>query len=218
MTGIEIILILVGLVLMVGSFMVTEKLSESDLNTIAELGQNEIKRILDKRLEEAEHTIEDQIDTAIDGSINKVERGLDKETNEKMKAIGEYSDTILEEMNKTHSEIMFLYSMLNDKQEELTELSARIGQLASDVEQEMEEAKEVKEEIQKKAALEEEAEEEEQELPAEEAEEIFNHNEKILELYKEGQSFVEIAKALGLGLGEVKLVIGLFKGDEAGEV
>lgn len=218
MTGVEIILILVGLVLMVGSFMVTEKLSESDLNTIAELGQNEIKRILDKRLEEAEQTIEEQIDTAIDGSINKVERGLDKETNEKMKAIGEYSDTILEEMNKTHSEIMFLYSMLNDKQADLTELTARIGKLAADVEQEMEEAKEVQEEIQKKAALEEEPEEEIQELPADEQEEIFNHNEKILELYKEGRSFVEIAKTLGLGLGEVKLVIGLFKGDEAGEV
>lgn len=218
MTGVEIILILVGLVLMVGSFMVTEKLSESDLNTIAELGQSEIKKILDKRLEEAEHTIEDEIDTAIDGSMNKVERGLDKETNEKMKAIGEYSDTILEEMNKTHSEIMFLYSMLNDKQAELTELSARIGKLAADVEQEMEEAKEVKEEIQKKTAAEEEPEAVEEETALKEPEESFNHNERILELYKEGQSFVDIAKNLGLGLGEVKLVIGLFKGDEESEV
>lgn len=38
-----------------------------------------------------------------------------------------------------------------------------------------------------------------------------NSNEKILELYKQGKSNVAIAKELGLGVGEVKLVIGLYK-------
>lgn len=38
-----------------------------------------------------------------------------------------------------------------------------------------------------------------------------NSNEKILELYKQGKSVVAIAKELGLGVGEVKLVIGLYK-------
>lgn len=39
-----------------------------------------------------------------------------------------------------------------------------------------------------------------------------NNNDKILRLYKEGHSSVDIAKELGLGVGEVKLVINLFKG------
>lgn len=39
-----------------------------------------------------------------------------------------------------------------------------------------------------------------------------NNNEKILTLHKEGKSNVAIAKELGLGIGEVKLVIDLFKG------
>lgn len=39
-----------------------------------------------------------------------------------------------------------------------------------------------------------------------------NNNDKILRLYKEGMSNVDIAKELGLGVGEVKLVINLFKG------
>lgn len=43
MTGVEIILILAGLVMMIGSFMVTEKLSGAELDRIAELSQNEIK-------------------------------------------------------------------------------------------------------------------------------------------------------------------------------
>lgn len=39
-----------------------------------------------------------------------------------------------------------------------------------------------------------------------------NNNEKILELSRQGKSNVEIAKELGLGIGEVKLVVDLFKG------
>lgn len=38
-----------------------------------------------------------------------------------------------------------------------------------------------------------------------------NSNERILELYRQGKSKVAIAKELGLGVGEVKLVIDLFK-------
>ena len=38
-----------------------------------------------------------------------------------------------------------------------------------------------------------------------------NNNEKILEMHKQGKSTVAIAKELGLGVGEVKLVIDLYK-------
>ena len=44
--------------------------------------------------------------------------------------------------------------------------------------------------------------------------EQLNHNQMILEKYKEGKSAIEIAKALGLGVGEVRLVIGLFREEE----
>jgi hypothetical protein len=40
-----------------------------------------------------------------------------------------------------------------------------------------------------------------------------NHNDEILAMHKQGISDVQIARDLGLGLGEVKLVIGLFKGE-----
>ena len=40
----------------------------------------------------------------------------------------------------------------------------------------------------------------------------LNNNEKILELHNKGKSNMAIAKELGLGLGEVKLVIGLYEG------
>lgn len=40
----------------------------------------------------------------------------------------------------------------------------------------------------------------------------LNNNEKILELHNKGKSNMAIAKELGLGLGEVKLVIDLYEG------
>ena len=39
-----------------------------------------------------------------------------------------------------------------------------------------------------------------------------NNNEKILEMSRAGKSNMEIAKTLGIGTGEVKLVVDLFKG------
>lgn len=218
MTGVEIILILVGLVLMVGSFFVTEKLSGADLDKIAEMSQTEMKLILDRELAQADHKIEEQIDAAVEGSIEKVERGLDKETNEKMMAIGEYSDTILEKMNQTHNEIMFLYSMLNDKHQDLTVLAGNLGQLSADIHRELEEVQAAREELtEPPEQTAEESEAPEAEAPVPETEENYNHNGKILELYEQGMSFVDIAKNLGLGLGEVKLVVGLFKGEENSE-
>ena len=192
MTGVEIILILAGLVMMIGSFMVTEKLSGAELDRIAELSQNEIKKILENKLKDAEAAIEDQIDHAIEDSTDKVERALDKETNEKMLAIGEYSDTVMEKMNQTHNEIMFLYSMLNDKHTELTKLAGQIGEMSAEIGESLEEAKE---------------------SVVKETEEV-----KILALYSQGKSYVEIAKELGLGQGEVRLVVGLYKGVDTSEV
>ena len=137
MTGVEIILVLVGLILMVGSFMVTEKLSGRELNRIAQLSETEIRTILEKQLAAADSRIDDQSEDAIAGSVDKVERSLDKATNEKMMAINEFSDTILESMNKTHNEIMFLYSMLNDKHTQLTDFASKLEQIKTQIIQEM---------------------------------------------------------------------------------
>lgn len=216
MTVLEIILLLIGVVLLVGSFFLTEKLTPSDMKKMAELSDEEIKKILDKRLEAAENRINEQIDDAIDGSIDKVERSLDKETNEKIMAIHEYSDTVMDEMSKTRDEITFLYSMLNDRHGEMVETTANLKDMlksAADMKMPPEEVPApIKEEIPAEEIITAEpllndvvpeapAEEEEQPAP--------NHNRRILELAAEGKSAVEIAKDLSLGVGEVKLVLGL---------
>ena len=244
MTGIEIVLLLAGCVFMIGSFFVAEKLSPSELNKIAELSEGELRNIITKELKNADQKIEDTIEEQLEASVGKVERAMEQVSNEKIMAINEYSDTVIENMNKTHNEIMFLYNMLNDKHTELTGMTSELQRLAADIRSMQEQAANMQEmaastasvyavpqrvnlqapepvavernaEIPASPELPERAEAEE--LPAEpvnqEKIEKENHNSEILRLHGEGVNDVEIARRLGLGLGEVKLVIGLYKGE-----
>lgn len=223
MTGIEIVLLLIGVIFMIGSFMVTEKLSASEVNKINELSESEIDKIVEHSLQKANTQIEEAIETQIADSVDKVDRALEKETNEKIMAISEYSDTVVEAMNKTHNEIMFLYSMLNDKHTDLTNLSGELQGLLSEAKKTGEELgrtmtkedffdtkEDAKEEFFQEKLLQDKIEEE---IAMEVDSDTGNHNMDVLKLHKEGYSDVQIAQALDIGIGEVKLVIGLFKGE-----
>ena len=236
MTGVAWILLLIGVVFMIGSFFVTEKLSPSELNQIAELSEEELKRIIDRGLKNAESRIEDAIDEQVDQSSEKVDRSLEKVTNDKIMAISEYSDTVIESMNKTHHEIMFLYSMLNDKHTELTGMAADLQRLAADVRSLEEKAPAIATQAapERAAAVSttsaaapatvETADATERETagtPAEQKEETPETEEtkqeglhaEILKLRKLGMTEVQIARKLGIGIGEVRLVNGLYRGE-----
>ena len=236
MTGVAWILLLIGVVFMIGSFFVTEKLSPSELNQIAELSEEELKRIIDRGLKNAETRIEDAIDEQVDQSSEKVDRSLEKVTNDKIMAISEYSDTVIESMNKTHNEIMFLYSMLNDKHTELTGMAADLQRLAADVRSLEEKAPLTAPQAAPERAATvsaasavtlvpvEKADTTGRETaaaPAEQKEEMPETEEtkqeglhaEILKLKKPGMTEVQIAKKLGIGIGEVRLVNGLYRGE-----
>lgn len=236
MTGVAWILLLIGVVFMIGSFFVTEKLSPSELNQIAELSEEELKRIIDRGLKNAETRIEDAIDEQVDQSSEKVDRSLEKVTNDKIMAISEYSDTVIESMNKTNNEIMFLYSMLNDKHTELTGMAADLQRLAADVRSLEEKAPLTAPQAASERAAAVSAasavtpvsvetadttERETAAAPAEQKEEMPETEEtkqeglhaEILKLKKLGMTEVQIAKKLGIGIGEVRLVNGLYRGE-----
>lgn len=236
MTGVAWILLLIGVVFMIGSFFVTEKLSPLELNQIAELSEEELKRIIDRGLKNAETRIEDAIDEQVDQSSEKVDRSLEKVTNDKIMAISEYSDTVIESMNKTHNEIMFLYSMLNDKHTELTGMAADLQRLAADVRSLEEKAPLTAPQAASERAAAVSAasavtpvsvetadttERETAAAPAEQKEEMPETEEtkqeglhaEILKLKKLGMTEVQIAKKLGIGIGEVRLVNGLYRGE-----
>ena len=228
MTSVEITLIIVGIVFLLVSFLVQEKLSPKDIESITNLSENELKIIVEKQLKNANDQVEDAITDVVEDKTETTKRALEKETNEKIMAIDEYSNTVLESMNKTHNEILFLYSMLNDKHTELTDLATQLQQFsehmkntenevlenlalaAQDVRQKVNETKPIDENEAILASLGTDGQETDQDQ--------INHNDRILMLHQQGFSDVEIARELGLGLGEVKLVIGLFKGEETVEV
>ena len=226
MVAVEIVLILIGVFFLVGSYFVEEKFSEKDIQEISKMSEAQLNVIVDKQVKSARTLVENSVEEIIDDSLVITKRGLEKETNEKIMAISEYSDTVLETMNKTHNEIMFLYSMLNDKHAEMTEFAGALQKYAKQpktaqqeyippkadatyadnyVEQEKNVVAPVIEEVVPTQIHETEGTQET----------IFmNKNEQILQLHKEGKSDVDIAKTLDCGLGEVRLVLGLYKEEQ----
>lgn len=270
----EIVLLVLGIIVFVLSFVIParkEKLSKETLEDAKE----EIQKMVDEAVKEANSNIEDNVTEISDYNVEKAERAMERLCNEKIMAINEYSSTVLESIDKNHQEVMFLYDMLNEKHNVLKETAVAVDQTVK-------EAKEVKPKKTRKPKIEEVAEETETtvenepadsdelqmislddllpqvdniETPSEEnvvkqldvikttktkkststrkkstkSKEVEapdlnigplggkkeggrNSNERILQLHNEGKSNVAIAKELGLGIGEVKLVIDLFEG------
>lgn len=247
MTGVEITLILVGIVFVLGSFFVQEKLTPKDVEEITRLSEKELKIIVEREMKNAGTQIEDMIAEVADHAQEDAKRAMEKETNEKIMAINEYANTVIESMNKTHNEILFLYNMLNDKHTELTEFATQLQQFAEQlkvtqvqvvnqlssgvakakakaVEPKQQPEPVVPETSQTAAPKAEEAPKQEIQPQPEKPQEpktpetAGNFNEQVLALHQSGATDVEIARTLGRGLGEVKLVIGLYKGEDVSEI
>lgn len=223
MVAVEIVLILIGVVFLIGSFFVTERLSQKDLEQITLMSEADLKHIAEKQVKQIKTQVEDSVEEIIDESLEITKRGLEKETNNKIMAVSEYSDTVMETMNKTHNEIMFLYSMLNDKHSETAEIVADMQKYAKQIREfDMDAALEKMDSLSNAAHvpeatqnnntntinIEETHSKEEQTVEATDV--LLNKNEQILLLSREGLSEVEIAKKLDCGLGEVRLVLGLY--------
>ena len=194
--------------------------------------------------------MDEVIEQKIEEAGEQAERAMEKESNEQIMQSHEYSETVMESMKKTHDEIMFLYSMLNDKHTEMTSMTGDLQRLAADIRNLQEnlsakagtsirkpvaESHVVQQPVMKQNAvvqpmtetIDVQPEPEVQVNRFQEIQELEQKTEKpetadaqgmsndmILKLYEQGLSKVEIAKQLGRGLGEVNLVIELYKGDE----
>ena len=236
MTMLEIVLLIAGLCLCIGSFFVSEKLSTKDRENLQKLTRDQIEQIIKDKMADARVDMEDKLAATIDDAMVEVDRRTDKETNEKILQISEYSDTVLESVDKSHKEVTFMYSMLNEKQKDTVEMTKKLSELEDTLvaldssiakkldllrDRELEIEAELKELEQKKAQAEEAIAEKQQVSFNEALAEKFseekpsnnrqNDNMEILTLHDEGLTEVEIAKKLGRGLGEVKFVLGLYQ-------
>ena len=195
--------------------------------------KEEIHGLVEEEMNNVRSKMQDKMEETSEDTIEKAERALERLTNEKIMAVNEYSDTVLQEIHKNHEEAMFLYDMLNSKHANIKDTVSKMDKAVKAVENKTLENKTAE----NKAAVEKTATDktagtvaEEKTADASQTETLIqpenspeigfmgetvqegqNNNEKILEMHKQGKSIVAIAKELGLGVGEVKLVIDLYK-------
>lgn len=139
MSVLEIVLLIMGIVIFIGSFLIPERKTRSGKEE-AVIDEKKIHDLVAKEVEEAQGKITDIVDETITYAMEKTERSMDRLTNEKMMAVNEYSDTVLSEINKNHQEVVFLYDMLNDKHENLKNTVTEVEKTAKEVRQTVKDA------------------------------------------------------------------------------
>lgn len=208
MTILVVVLIIIGIALIILSlFLVEEKNSE-----------DYVKLLMDRELSFAETgKIRDKVNEIItevrEDHIVKTDDELSQLSNEKIIAVNDFSEQVLEKISRNHEEVIFLYNMLNEKQEEIKNLMLEANKIKVKLEEpvsiltaktDKKQSSISKSTYQPEAKNVTKANVQPDSLSD-------NHNQKILELYSQGFSIVDISKSLELGQGEVKLVVDLFK-------
>lgn len=223
MTPMEITLLIIGVIIFCMSFIIKDR-TEGNAGIDEDMLRDEIRRITDKEYDSMSLRVKEATDGAVEYAMEKSERALEKISNEKIMAVSEYSNTIMEEINKSHKEVMFLYDMLTDKQTDLKNTVRKAEATAKEVnEAEKKAGRKKSRKKEEEPAAEEfkniddasEVTQEERTLPPKaigpNEEDGENNNARIIELHQRGRTNVEIAKELNLGVGEVTLVIDLFE-------
>ena len=104
MTGLEISLIIIGVIIFVGSFFFTEKLSSSDIEAIHKLSEKEVKNVIEEQVLAAKTDMDSYIGGRSEEAIDHIDALVNETANKQLLSIGEYSDTILDSMQKTQNE------------------------------------------------------------------------------------------------------------------
>ena len=250
MNWLQIVCLLGGIIVFIVSFILPEKKNDA---SDEKKQREQIQKMVDEQLKDAKEKLSESVDETVKDAVEKAERSLERVSNEKIMAVNEYSDTVLQDINKNHEEAVFLYDMLNNKHAQVKTTAAELNQTIKLSKQTQSAAKakgtDKKKEVDKQAdtptvkpdfepiTAEYVNEAENKDFVSEEPvvrdenvtesvvpdtsgiEMMFasdsseaNSNEQILKLHKAGKSNMAIARELGLGIGEVKLVIDLFEG------
>lgn len=200
MNLLEIVMLLIGIAVIIISCILVNRKS-TDGGTGDESGMQDSLTIIGEQHKENITAVGEEV-------ISNTEDYLSKLSNEKIMAVSEFSDQILDKIDHNHEEVVFLYNMLNNKEKELKDLAKKLEN-SEDKTKELLEESEIELETEKPRMV------------NIQAQAIYNksanpqpisiNNEEILVLAKEGKSIVEISKQLGIGQGEIKLVIDLYK-------
>jgi len=219
MTPLEILLILIGTGIIIFSCLLVDKSSNKG-ETFAQMTNEASKRELTtEEIAEIKKKIDTIVTEVSEETVVKTEDQLSKISNEKIIAVNDFSKQIMEKINQNHEEVVFLYTMLNEKESELKDTMKQVDHTKKQLlETDLNNQKNTKSKDNMEYSKTNSA-----NIGIEELDQAFqitnrpldemddNSNEKILDFHAQGKSIIEISKILGLGQGEVKLVINLFK-------
>ena len=213
MSGAVILLIILGLLFIFGSFLFVEKSNEEEDESVIKIPD----KLSDEQKEKIKKLIDDYMDEHVDDKLGDIESKFSEIVNQKTLALGDYAVSVNEEIERNHSEALFLYSMLSDKQKEIMTTASMVDAYKKEINDMINEnnAASKKNEREEKLAIELEAMEDEVMTDNEEDEGVQSvdaNKDIILEMHKSGLSILKIKKNLGLGVGEVKLIVDLYQG------
>ncbi len=207
--GTAIVLIIVGIAIIIISCFMVDKTDKKSKDFVLNTGLDE--KVMD--ISELKQQVEEMCQETTEGYLYKTENQLSQLSNEKIIAVNDFSEQILEKIKLNHEEVVFLYNMLGEKEEELKTLMRNADKQKKVMEEasvRSETAKDTNVSKSKKNVSQVKVEQKQTLIP-EDSEASSNSNQKILELFSQGFSIVDISKALEIGQGEVKLVVDLYK-------
>lgn len=124
MTGLEVSLIIIGILCICVSFFVSRRSSAEAVETpasgarpAAEVWTEKDEQIVRQRMQELMQEMQAEYIEEAKGEMGRL-------CNEKIMAVDEFAGPILEKINNNHQEVVFMYNMLNEKQKELRTLMA----------------------------------------------------------------------------------------------
>ena len=245
----EIVLVTIGLAAVVVSYRMADAGDSGRMSADTEAQQTSDEQQIEEKMQK----VQEKMEASIHAWMQETEDALSKLSNDKLMGMDDYSSQVLKKIEQNHEEVVFLYNMLNEKEDALKELihtADKIkAQLQEQMAQEYQKNEQALEQLRKtsqqlagqiqnvqaqagqvqgaeypadRASLNavydreireiEKAEQKEKKQHRRKKENVTdagNHNARILQLYKEGYSILDISKMLSLGQGEVEFVLNL---------
>lgn len=115
------ILIMIGSIFILVSFCMKEK-EKKNADKRQTITEEEKAGFFAKEKREIDEMFQGKAEDAIE----KVDEQLSRISNEKIISVSEYSDQVLEKINQNHQEVVFLYNMLNEKEEEMKKMMTKM--------------------------------------------------------------------------------------------
>jgi len=210
MTGFDVFLVVVALICIVVSFMLTEQIDHSTDSD--QFSEEALALMLSRNQENMKESMEQYLLEVKEQIIDETVQELKRISNEKIMAVDEFSNTVLEKINQNHEEAVFLYNMLNEKDKEVKDVVTSIAKVKKEETKKSDKAEtKPSQNNSSKNSKNGKKSVESKKNP------IQNSNndefrQRVLSMYEEGMSIVEIAQLLNKGQGEIKLIIDLYQG------